>query len=95
MFRCSGDDSFGPVLGPDNGSGCYNFDFTLTFEDCIFAIAPCGLLLLLAAWRLYDLARRPAIVRWPLLRAVKQVSSTPSPGPATPPRCLRCTYVLG
>lgn len=74
MFRCSGDDSFGPVLDPSFlNLGCYNFDFTLVFEDSILSITPCGLVLLLAAWRLYILLRRPVVVFWPLIRALKLV----------------------
>lgn len=76
MFRCSGDDTFGPVLGSSLlNPGCYNFDFTLVFEDSIFTIAPCGILLLLAGWRLYSLFQRQAIVHWPVVRALKNVSA--------------------
>ena len=71
MVRCGNDESFGPVLtqGPD----CYSFDFTFTFEDCIFSIVPCSIGLLLAFSRIYFLSKRSNIVRWPLLRAVKLV----------------------
>ncbi len=71
MVRCGNDDSFGPVLTA--GPGCYEFDFTLVFEDSIFSIAPCGLVILLAAWRLHRLIGRPTVVQWPLLRALKLV----------------------
>jgi len=81
MFRCGGDDGIGPVLGSAFfNPGCYDFDFTLVFEDVLFSIIPCGVFLLLAAWRLYALRSRPVIVRWPLLRAMKQVRAI-------------CTYV--
>ncbi|OAA65704.1 ABC transporter [Niveomyces insectorum RCEF 264] len=69
MIRCANDDGFGPVL--TSGPNCYSFDFTLVFEDYILSIAPCGIALLLAIPRLYFLFRRQAVVRWPLLRAVK------------------------
>ncbi len=71
MDRCGDDDSFGPVLGyaPD----CYNFDFTLVFEDIIFSLAPCGIAILLAVWRLYDIVRQPVIVKWPLFGDLKLV----------------------
>ncbi len=72
MIRCSGDDTFGPVLGPES-DGCYNFDFTLVFEESIFSIVPCAIVLPLAAVRLYFLLRRPVSVRWQLLQAAKLV----------------------
>jgi ATP-binding cassette, subfamily C (CFTR/MRP), member 1 len=75
MLRCSGDDSFGPALGPDF-TGCYNFDFTLLFEDAIFSTAPCALVLPLAALRLHALLRRPASVHWAFLGALKLVGWT-------------------
>lgn len=75
MVRCSGDDTFGPVLGSSIlNSGCYNFDFTVIFEDSIFSIVPCGIVILLIIWRLYSLVGRQAVVRWPLLHALKLVS---------------------
>ena len=75
MFRCSGDDTFGPVLGSSSPNpGCYNFDFTLVFEDSIFSILPCGIAIVLGAWRLYALVKRQVAVQWPLLRALKAVS---------------------
>lgn len=71
MVRCGNDGSFGPVLtqGPD----CYSFDFTLTFEDCILSIAPSGIAFLLSFVRIFYLFKRDAVVRWPLLRAIKLV----------------------
>ncbi|CAK7197974.1 hypothetical protein SEUCBS139899_000628 [Sporothrix eucalyptigena] len=69
MVRCGNDESFGPVLTP--GPDCYSFDFTLTFEDYIFSIAICGIAVLLAFVRIFLLFKRDAIVRWPLLRAIK------------------------
>ena len=57
MERCAGDDTFGPVL--ETGL-CYSFDFTLVFEECIFAVVPCALFLLLAAARIWKLWNRPA-----------------------------------
>jgi hypothetical protein len=75
MPRCSGDDTFGPVLGSSLlKPGCYNFDFTVVFEDSIFSIVPCGFVLLLNIWRLYNLIGRKDVVRWPLLHALKLVS---------------------
>jgi ATP-binding cassette, subfamily C (CFTR/MRP), member 1 len=72
MLRCSGDDTFGPVLG-SAPIGCYNFDFTLLFEEAIFTIAPCALVLPLAAWRLFRVIRRPVLVQWPIVHALKFV----------------------
>jgi len=74
MPRCREDDSFGPALGSSVLSpGCYNFDFTVVFEDSIFAILPCGFMLLLGTWRLCSLTGRKVVVRWPLLHALKLV----------------------
>jgi hypothetical protein len=80
MLRCLGDYSFGPVLGtafpfPDSEGfdSCYNFDFTLVFEESIFSIAPCAILLLFTIWRIAQLYRRPNIVSWPWMRALKLV----------------------
>ncbi len=74
MLRCGGDDTFGPVLGSALLSpGCYNFDFSLVFEDSILSIVPCGLVLFLGIWRLHALVGRPVVVYWPLLRALKRV----------------------
>jgi len=75
MFRCSGDNTIGPVLtSAFVNPNCYDFDFTLVFEDSLFSIIPCGIVLLVTAWRLHTLVRRDTIVRWPLLRALKLVS---------------------
>jgi len=75
MPRCSGDNTFGPVLGSSFlNPGCYNFDFTIVFEDSIFSIAPCGFVLLLSFWRLYKISGRKVVVHWPLLHALKLVS---------------------
>ena len=75
MFRCNGDETFGPALASSLLDGCYDFDFTLVFEESIFAIGPCALVLPFAALRLYQLASRDVLVRWPLLQAIKLVSS--------------------
>ncbi|KAK3935755.1 P-loop containing nucleoside triphosphate hydrolase protein [Diplogelasinospora grovesii] len=71
MIRCTGDNNFGPVLEPGLVTDCYNFDFTLVFEESIFSIAPCAIALLNAAFRLYRLSKRQTVVQWPLLRAFK------------------------
>lgn len=73
MVRCSGDDTFGPVLNHTSDNGCYNFDFTLVFEDSIFSIVPCSIVTLLTAWRLYGLVGKKVVVQWPLLHALKLV----------------------
>lgn len=72
MIRCGDDSSFGPVLTA--GPNCLDFDFTLVFEDYIFSIAPYGIGLLLAAYRIYSLLGQKAVVRWPFVRALKLVS---------------------
>ncbi|KAK0644149.1 ABC transporter [Cercophora newfieldiana] len=58
MDRCPGDDTFGPVLEHHDGN-CYNFDFTLVFEESIFSIAPCIIVLPLAAVRWWHLWSKP------------------------------------
>jgi len=73
MNRCPGDDSFGPVLS--YASDCYNFDFTLVFEDAILAIPPAAILIPLAAWRLAHLVKSRTVVKWSSLRFVKIVST--------------------
>lgn len=73
MVRCAGDETFGPILG-SSASGCYNFDFTIVFEDSIFTIVPCGIFLLTSTWRLYYLLSKEVVVQWPLLYALKLVS---------------------
>jgi len=86
MERCPGDDRFGPVL--DAGKlACYGFDFTLVFEESIFSIVPCVILIPLAAARLRRLWSRPvetyrlhkpwessALANWPLVLGLKLVS---------------------
>lgn len=75
MLRCSGDDTFGPVLASNSSSSasCYDFDFTLLFEDAFLSLVPNGLFLFLAAWRVHRLVREctATVVVWPLLRACK------------------------
>lgn len=69
---CS-DDSFGPTV---HLQSCRDgFDFTLLFEESIFAILPSVLLLCAVPVRLRSLYRRPDAVNWPLLRVIKLVSS--------------------
>ena len=48
------DDAFGPIVYGCRG----NFDFTLTFEQCFFAIAPTAAMLLFGSIRLYSLRCR-------------------------------------
>jgi len=85
MERCPGDDTFGPVLEPGH---CYSFDFTLVFEESIFAIVPCAVVLPLTAARLWQLCNRPVTVyrphkkwettpaaNWPLVLGLKLVGS--------------------
>jgi len=87
MNRCAGDEGFGPALS--NGPGCYSFDFTLAFEDYFFSIAPCALAISLAAWRLYTLVGREAVIKWPAIRALKLVCwGVVVPPPVLPPPVL-------
>lgn len=59
---CADDGSFGPAVRACRA----NFDFTLTFELAIFIILPVSIFILLSAFRISDLARRPESVggRW-------------------------------
>ena len=63
------DDTFGPYAGDCRGG----FDFTLLFEECILTIAPLGLLLVVAPWRLWYLFRKQKKVVWSPLIAFKLV----------------------
>lgn len=67
---CS-DDSFGPTVRFET---CRDgFDFTLLFEESIFAILPAGLLLCAVPIRFWFIYRRPDAVRWSALAVVKVV----------------------
>ncbi|KAF3913539.1 hypothetical protein ABW20_dc0103218 [Dactylellina cionopaga] len=64
------DASFGPVI-----KGCRDdFDFTFTFEQYIFVIAPSAVGLVLGAIRIGVLKGRKDVVRGGTLRLVKLVS---------------------
>jgi ATP-binding cassette subfamily C (CFTR/MRP) protein 1 len=74
VFVCSptADDLFGPMV-----HGCRDgFDFTLTFEQCIFSILPAAFLLLAAPFRIHYLGSLPTTVRGAFLRHSKLVSGT-------------------
>lgn len=85
MDRCAGDDTFGPSLDPRLGN-CYEFDFTLVFEEAIFLTAPCALVIPIVGFRLYLILKPSSfsakrenqagpVIHWPLVRALKLVSS--------------------
>lgn len=59
---CADDGSFGPAVRACRA----NFDFTLMFELTIFLILPTSIFILLSAFRILELARRPKSVggRW-------------------------------
>ncbi|EFQ30925.1 ABC transporter [Colletotrichum graminicola] len=64
------DDAFGPIV-----QNCRDgFDFTLTFEQCLFTILPASLLLLVAPLRLRHLGKLPRAVADDALRLTKQVA---------------------
>ncbi|KAK2021657.1 ABC transporter [Colletotrichum zoysiae] len=64
------DDAFGPIV-----QDCrYGFDFTLTFEQCLFTILPASLLLLVAPLRLRYLGKLPRAVAGDALRLTKQAA---------------------
>lgn len=72
LIRLCPDDSFGPTV--DLKICRDGFDFTLLFEESIFAILPAALLLCVAPLRVWSIWRRPDAVKWSLLRVVKLVS---------------------
>ncbi|KAF9870342.1 ABC transporter [Colletotrichum karsti] len=64
------DDAFGPIV-----QNCRDgFDFTLTFEQCLFTILPASLLLLVAPIRLFQLGKLPSAVSGNALRLTKQAA---------------------
>ncbi|OHX00813.1 ABC multidrug transporter [Colletotrichum incanum] len=64
------DDAFGPIV-----QNCREgFDFTLTFEQCLFTILPASLLLLIAPLRLRRLGKFPRAVTSNALRLTKQAA---------------------
>lgn len=65
------DDTFGPTVGSPSCRG--GFDFTLLFEDSIFAIGPSAFFLLVAPVRVIQLYRKHDKIRWLSLQAVKLV----------------------
>lgn len=67
MCSPAADDSFGPII-QDCRDG---FDFTLTFEQCLFTILPASLLLLVAPLRLFQLGKLPRAVSGNVLRLCK------------------------
>ncbi|KAL0933172.1 ABC multidrug transporter [Colletotrichum truncatum] len=72
LILCSStaDDAFGPIV-----QNCRDgFDFTLTFEQCLFTILPASLLLLAAPFRFRQLYKLPRIVSGDALRLTKQAA---------------------
>ncbi|KAF6842276.1 ABC multidrug transporter [Colletotrichum musicola] len=72
FIECSpaADDAFGPIV-----QNCRDgFDFTLTFEQCLFTILPSCLLLLAAPLRFRRLYRLPRAVSGNTLRLAKQAA---------------------
>ncbi|KAK1728937.1 ABC transporter [Colletotrichum acutatum] len=64
------DDAFGPTV-----QHCRDgFDFTLTFEQCLFTILPASLLILIAPLRFRYLGRLPYSVNGTTLRLTKQAA---------------------
>ncbi|KAJ0305181.1 hypothetical protein COL5a_010218 [Colletotrichum fioriniae] len=64
------DDAFGPII-----QHCRDgFDFTLTFEQCLFTILPASLLILIAPLRFRYLGKLPYAVNGTTLRLTKQAA---------------------
>jgi hypothetical protein len=66
-----GDSQFGPIVAADCRGG---FDFTVVFESAILNILPAACFLLLGAFRLSQLSRKPPKVRSSALRITTLVS---------------------
>lgn len=67
---CHDDTTLGPFV-----SGCRgNFDFTLLFEETVFSILPSACFLILSAYRLWSLRRRPVVDGSAILKYSKLVS---------------------
>ena len=62
------------VWGPQVQGCGTDFDLTLLFQEAILCIVPLGIAIVLAVWRIVQLARREAVVASPLLHGVKLVS---------------------
>lgn len=52
---------------------CQRFDFSLLFEDAIFAVFPGCMFLLASFIRMIGLYRKPLIARWTLLHSINSV----------------------
>lgn len=63
------------AFGPQVAVSCRAFDFTLYFEDTVFAILPTAALLLLLPLPLGFLLRNPKVVKRSKLLTVKLVGS--------------------
>jgi hypothetical protein len=61
------------LLGPRVSPFCRAFDFTLLFEDALFAVLPASLFLLVATARLYVLVHAPVKVNTHRLASWKLV----------------------
>lgn len=74
VIATCGDNLFGPqVLDNSCRSG---FDFTLLFEESVFAIAPSAILLLSVPWRLAQLYKGRVKVSLTSLHAFKLVNKS-------------------
>lgn len=67
---CPSDQSFGPAV-----RGCRSdFDFTLRFEQVIFAVVPSCIFLVFSIPRIAYLVRKPLVVTGKLFQGFKLVS---------------------
>ena len=73
MAKECNDNSFGPA-----SRGCdRDFDFTLLFENAILSLGPNLLVMVSAAWKLWDLKCSPRVVRDRTFRLLKLVRVQP------------------
>ena len=75
-MKCTPDNEFGPIAVGPNGHGCA-FDFTVTFESAVFALAPSILLLPVVALRAWSVFRRGKVVDWVFGIVAESVSCFP------------------
>lgn len=69
------DSEFGPRVDPS----CRSFDFTLYFQDILFAVAPNAVLLVLVSLPIVRLSRAQDVVKRTKLAAAKAVGGDSYP----------------
>lgn len=73
-MACHYDDTLGPTLPQEATAGCRMFDFTLAFEDLIFTLIPCLLVLPTIALCIRRVIPQPKYIDWKICWSAKLVS---------------------